>query len=90
MIFIGSRYQPFPVQYMRDGRTGRTRPTVIRGNEDVTATWSRTTRWEDGLRFDILGSSVYDKPEEWWLVMDQHPDILDPMSFEPGDVLRVP
>lgn len=90
MIYIGSRYQTAQVTYMLDGRTGRTRPTVIRGNSEVASTSTRVTKWEHGMRLDIVASSVYDDPEKWWLVMDQNPDVLDPMSFTAGATLRVP
>lgn len=90
MIYIGSRYQTTPVFYMLDGRTGRTRPTILRDNADVAPTSSRVTKWEDGMRLDIVASSIYNDPEKWWRVMDQNPDILDPMSFVAGTTLRVP
>lgn len=90
MIYIGSRYQSTPVQYVLDGRTGRTRPTIIRGNSDVAATSTRVTKWEDGMRLDIVASSVFNDSEKWWRIMDQNPDILDPMSFVAGTTLRVP
>jgi hypothetical protein len=90
VIYIGSRYQYVPVRYMLDGRSGLTRPTVIRSNEDVKATTTTVTHWEYGVRLDIVGSAVYNDPEKWWQIMDQNPDVLDPMSFEPGASLRIP
>lgn len=89
MIFIGSRYQPARVSYMLDGRTGSTRPTVLRGRVATTPS-NEVTRWDYGARIDIYGSALFNDPEQWWRVMDANPEILDPASMQPGTPLRIP
>lgn len=89
MIHLGSRYQNVPVVYMLDGRTGGTRPTVMRGNADITGSSTMSSFWTDSSRLDVVGSHLYDDPEQWWRVMDLNPEILDPLSLVAGTLLRV-
>lgn len=89
MIYLGSRYQDAPVYYMLDGRTGRTNATVMRPRARVSM--SRTvTRWQDGMRLDLLSSDTYGNPERWWAIMDENPDVLDPRALGHGQVIRLP
>lgn len=89
MIHIGSRYQNSPVVYMLDGRTGGTRPTVLRDNTDIEGTSTVSAFWADSSRLDTVGSSLFDEPEQWWRVMDLNPEILDPLSLTAGTLLRI-
>lgn len=90
MIYIGSRYQDAPVYYMLDGRTGKTHASVIRSIDRDTANGSRVFRWVDGIRVDAIGERVYGTPDKWWILMDANPEIIDPMSIEPGTSVRLP
>lgn len=89
MIHIGSRYQNVPVVYMLDGRTGGTRPTVLRSNADITDSSTVSAFWVESSRLDTVGSSLFDEPEQWWRVMDLNPEILDPLSLTAGTLLRL-
>lgn len=90
MIYLGSRYQDVSVQYMLDGRTGRTNATVIRPNARRTRVSRGVTRWESGMRLDRLAANSYGDPEKWWQLMDENSDILDPRSLSIGQVIRLP
>lgn len=89
MIYLGSRYQDTPVGYLLDGRTGKTRATVLRDRPTQDIVIASTT-WRVGLRLDRVASGLYDDASEWWRIMDANDDIVDPMSLAPGMTVRVP
>jgi hypothetical protein len=89
MIYIGSRYQDTPVNYLLDGRTGKTHATILRRLPEVTAPLS-SARWRAGLRLDRMAGRMYENESEWWQVMDVNDEILDPMSLAPGMTVRIP
>lgn len=91
MIRIGSRYEQSEVFYTLDGRTGNTRPTVMRANPQVggAASPSQSVKWPTGARLDRISTRVLGSPERWWVIMDRNPDILDPMSITTGATVRI-
>jgi hypothetical protein len=89
MIYLGSRYQNTQVRYLLDGRTGKTRASILRYRPAQDYVVSSTT-WRVGLRLDRVASGLYDDASEWWRIMDANDDIIDPMSLAPGMTVRVP
>lgn len=90
MIYLGSRYQNASVFYMLDGRTGRTNATVMRQRPSTGRVSRGVMRWQSGMRLDALAATSYGNPEQWWQIVDENPDVLDPRSLVPGMVIRTP
>jgi hypothetical protein len=91
MIKIGSRYEREPVFYTLDGRSGLTRPTVMRGpsfNRGTAGSTSAVT-WQEGVRLDRVTNRILGSPNQWWVLMDKNPDLLDPLSLAPGDMVII-
>jgi hypothetical protein len=89
MINLGSRYQSEPVLPLLDGRSNRVRPTVMRSNDNVGATSPYLTQWTSSSRLDRMSAGITNGPTNWWLIMDQNTDIIDPMSIVAGTQVRV-
>ena len=88
MIYLNSRYESADVVYMMDGRSGRTRPTVMRGPLPKPTSRAQM-RWGDRMRLDLMAFQSQGSPEMWYAIADQNTEILDPMAIEIGDVVRV-
>lgn len=90
MIFLNSRYSGqnvFPA-YLEDGTVKRTvlrMPPTVLGNTEY-----RDYLWVEGDRVDAVAARVLGDPGLWWYIMDLNPEIPDPLSIQPGTVVRVP
>lgn len=92
MIRTTSRYGNQEVTFYLDGRTQTTRPTVIRPTPRPVNRSSRRTsiRWQQGVRIDRISARLYGSPDKWWVILDENPDILDPLSIEAGTTVLLP
>lgn len=92
MISTSSRYNNQPVTYYLDGRTQTTRPTVMRGSTFSPSAYQVKTsiRWQQGARVDMMSGKLYGDPDKWWILMDENPEILDPMAIEAGSIVVIP
>lgn len=90
MIYLGSRYENEPVEYLLDGRTGRTRATVMRSPADTTETYPQSKRWYDGTRLDLMAFHSVGDSELWYTIVDRNSEVLDPMSLFIGESILVP
>jgi hypothetical protein len=95
MIFLGSRYEQEPVNYLLDARSFTTRPTVMRTTTSLrrkqrTTEISGTVVWNSAFRLDTVSNSVLQSSQNWWRVMDINPEILNPWSLRPGTRVRIP
>ena len=88
MIYLGSRYENAPVQYVLDGRSLTTRPTVMRPLLPAGRPYV-TYRWRDGDRVDLLGERFSTSSTEWWRILDINPELIDPLSAVPGQTVVV-
>ena len=46
--------------------------------------------WVENDRLDILADRFLGNPALWWEIMDLNPEILDPLSIQPGTQIRIP
>lgn len=89
MIYFDSRYVDGEIRKAHDARSDRYRLTVYRE-------WPRVTsgffyyEWADGDRLDYVAAKVYGNGQLWWKILDANPELVDPLSIKPGEVLRVP
>ena len=92
MIKTSSRYNNQPVTYYLDGRTQTTRPTVMRVSPYSTSAYQVKTsiKWQEGARVDTVSGKLYGNPDRWWVLMDENPEILDPMSITAGTTVVLP
>ena len=89
MIFYDSRYIDGEIRQAHDPKTDRYRLTVYR-EWPVVSTGFFYYEWADGDRLDYVASKVYGKSEFWWKILDANPEVVDPLTIKPGELLRVP
>lgn len=88
MIYLSSRYANAPVEYVLDGRSLTTRPTVMRDPFPIP-TPTEVYRWREGDRVDMVGKAFASKAANWWTIMDRNGEIIDPLGFTPGNSVYV-
>lgn len=88
MIYIGSRYETAEVQFILDGRSLETRPTVLPYPQSIPVA-SEVYRFRAGDRMDIIGKTFAGRASEWWRLMDLNPETIDPLSVLPGEAIVV-
>jgi nucleoid-associated protein YgaU len=90
-IYLGSRYATQQVHAATDTK-GVVRQVVLRRVTpllDSTASLP-TYIWRDGDRIDSVALDLLGAGNKWHTIMDVNPEISDPASLQPGDVLRYP
>ena len=91
MIFIKSRYSSEPLKAIVLKTQNKTSISVFRNPpKNLNNRKVKYYRWVDGDRIDRVAHSVLGDPELWWRIMDVNPEINDPHSISPGDVIRLP
>jgi len=38
----------------------------------------------------MMSGKLYGDPDKWWVLMDENPEILDPMAVEAGTTVVIP
>jgi hypothetical protein len=91
MIFLTSRYAKagvvsvyFPEVNRTVNTTFRTPPTKVSG-KSVTY-----YQWAYGDTIGNVANKLFGDPELWWKILDLNPEILDPYTLNPGDIIRIP
>lgn len=57
--------------------------------ENVNETYIEHT-WVYGDNLSILANKYLGRAEYWWKIMEINPEITDPFSIEPGNIIRIP
>ena len=89
MIGPNSRYRTATVQAVVGPKTQPRQemrvafPTAKR----ISYTYYRV---EFGERIDNIAADFYGDAEQWWLIADANPEILDWFDLTPGDIIRIP
>lgn len=85
-----SRYFTGPLAQIPDKNTGEYTIAVYRDFEDMGATSFISYTWVYGDTLGALAEKYLLNPLLWWKIMEINPEITDPFSIEPGQVIRVP
>lgn len=89
MIVLGSRYEAGTVIPVRPPRKTAATLTVLRTVPERD-TSTRHAYWRESDRLDILGQKEYGSPNLWWQVLDDNPDILNPLALRAGSKVLLP
>ena len=90
MINRSSRYYDGYLYQAKDINSDNYNIVVDRKFPDTQKITYVEYTWVDGdslgrLAYEYIGQSKY-----WWKIMEANPEISDPMSIEPGQVIRLP
>jgi nucleoid-associated protein YgaU len=90
MIFLNSRYAKSEVMSVTS-TTDVVRRTVLRTPPTALGALEfREYLWVDGDRIENISFKMLGDVNLWWYIMDFNPQIMDPLSIEPGTLIRVP
>lgn len=85
-----SRYFDGPLAQIKNKTTGAYEIAVFRKfPEKYTVNYIEHT-WQDGDSLAGLANKYLNNPQLWWRIMEINPEVADPFSFVPGDVVKVP
>ena len=57
--------------------------------ETISETYFEYT-WKYGDVLSVIAKTYLGRSEYWWKIMEINPEITDPLSIEPGNIIRVP
>lgn len=91
MISKSSRYYDGALYQAKEVGTANTYNIVVdrKFPESQTVTYFEYT-WKDGDSLSLLADRYLKDVRYWWKIMEINPEISDPMSLVPGQVIRVP
>lgn len=89
MIFLDSRYADGRLYKAQDSRTGKYQVSVFRVFP-TDATSYFIYEWVETDRIDNVANRFLGSPNLWWRILDFNPDIIDPITIEPGQQIRIP
>lgn len=85
-----SRYYDGPLAQIPDKYTGSYNIAVYRKFEDQGTVSFFEYYWVDGDSLAGLANTHLKNPLLWWKIMEVNPEISDPFSIKPGDIVRIP
>lgn len=89
-IYLGSRYENSTVDFFNTSPDGD-QNVVVFGDIYFYETLSFSEHvFVDGEKLSNIANDVYNKPDRWWLILDNNPQIVDPFNIPVGTVLRIP
>ena len=93
MTDFRSRYRDTEEFLAIDSRGGKAKLTygLIKSYEAVLGQqkW-RSHLWVQGNRIDFIAHRYLGDSHLWYKIMDLNPHIPDPLSIEPGTLIRIP
>lgn len=89
MIFLDSRYNDATITRIYDSRTATYQLTAYRSWPLVSVPFFYY-EWQETDRLENLALRYLGKPSLWWQIMDVNPEIINPVSIEPGTQIRIP
>jgi LysM domain len=85
-----SRYNDGPLAQILYEHTGTYQVTVFRAWPKSTTVKYKEYTWILGDSLALLANKYCGGSKFWWEIMDINPEILDPFSIQPGQVIRIP
>jgi nucleoid-associated protein YgaU len=86
----GSRYYTGIPQQITHKTTGDYTTAVYRVFPGTVKISYTEYTWTEGDSLDYLAAAFLGNPKLWWQIMDINPTISDPLTIEPGTVIRIP
>jgi hypothetical protein len=89
MFAIGSRYQSVPTGVFTDRQVGRVPYVLLRVTPDASSIQAHIVT--QGDRLDLLASTYYNDPEQFWRICDGN-NVMRPddLTSQVGRRLRIP
>lgn len=66
------------------------RQVIVSGPQSAYTFNYQTYMWTANDRLDMLATSAYGSPLQWWAIADANPEILDFSTLAPGQIIRIP
>lgn len=64
--------------------------TILRTVQPLNVAGYRLYTWKTADRPDLVAFTQLGDPTLWWAIFDINPEVINPLSVPPGQVVRIP
>ena len=90
MIFKGSRYETAIIDYFALEENADVHPVLFYIFSDIGFINYIEYQWKENDRLDLISNIFYNRPDLWWYILENNPEIKDPNNIAAGTILRIP